>query len=379
MHAQWQAVPYYTITFESHGGSAVAAITGNEGTEAAKPENPARTEYTFTGWFSGETGGTEYTWPHPLTADVTMHAQWQRSWEVTIFTDETGSETTAGTLRYALDKAQNGDIITFSGVTPGETTIKLKYSGYWAIPALSITKSLTIEGNGVTLTRSDSWTDNDSGPGTHLLEVQNSTAKVVIRRVHFKNGLTNGSFGGAAISNAGNLTLESCIFSGNREAYTGDTIGGGAVQSYNSSNTTTLTIRGCTFYNNSIASSSDGGGAVSCWVGNLTLTGNLFYQNTAAKHPVVAGGYAATASYNVVDVAFGLENTQAGWSRGTGDKTTLTDLDDLTISGDPFDTTTFAPVPALQSVLPAAAPEGFPATDFYGATRTFPGAPGAVK
>jgi hypothetical protein len=50
----------------------------------------------------------------------------------------------------------------------------------------------------------------------------------------------------------------------------------------------------------------------------------------------------------------------------------------LGISGVPFDTTTFAPVSGLQNVLPSA-PEGFPATDFNGATRDFPGAPGAVK
>jgi uncharacterized repeat protein (TIGR02543 family) len=85
----------YTITFESHGGSAVAAITGNEGTTAAKPENPARTGYTFTGWFSGETGGTEYAWPHPLTADVTMHAQWQAVPQYTITFESHGGSAVA--------------------------------------------------------------------------------------------------------------------------------------------------------------------------------------------------------------------------------------------------------------------------------------------
>jgi hypothetical protein len=81
-----------------------------------------------------------------------------------------------------------------------------------------------------------------------------------------------------------------------------------------------------------------------------------------------------SASYNVVDAAFGTGDTQAGWTAGTGD-TTFTALG---ITGDPFDTATFAPVSGLSNVLPATTPEDFPLTDFYGATRTFPGAPGAV-
>jgi uncharacterized repeat protein (TIGR02543 family) len=67
----------YTITFDSHGGTAAAAITADEGTAVNRPADPSREGYTFLGWFSAETGGTLYTWPHTLTASVTMHAQWQ--------------------------------------------------------------------------------------------------------------------------------------------------------------------------------------------------------------------------------------------------------------------------------------------------------------
>ena len=60
------------------------------------------------------------------------------------------------TLRYALTNAQDGDIIRFSGVTAGTSVIEVTS----ALP--QITKSITIEGNGVTLTRADSWTDTNS-------------------------------------------------------------------------------------------------------------------------------------------------------------------------------------------------------------------------
>jgi hypothetical protein len=194
---------------------------------------------------------------------------------------------------------------------------------------------------------------------------------------------------GGAVYNNGTLTVESCIFSGNTNTRKSGSIisMGGGISSYND-----LTIRGCTFYGNY---GSYGGGVVSKTdslthpLANhlLTLTGNLFYGNTSRMYlnqrpvsPVCHSGDTINASHNVVDVDFGGGDYQCGWTAGTGDKTTLADSDDLTISGIPFNTTTFVPVSALQSpgVLPATAPADFPLTDFYGTVRTFPGAPGAV-
>jgi uncharacterized repeat protein (TIGR02543 family) len=72
-----QETERYTITFESHGGSPVAAITGDAGTAVDRPADPEKEGYAFTGWRSAETQGTLYTWPHTLGADVTMHAHWR--------------------------------------------------------------------------------------------------------------------------------------------------------------------------------------------------------------------------------------------------------------------------------------------------------------
>ena len=67
----------YTISFDSHGGSGVAAITGDEGAKVEEPAAPTKEGKTFTGWYSAAEGGTLYAWPHTLEADVTMHARWQ--------------------------------------------------------------------------------------------------------------------------------------------------------------------------------------------------------------------------------------------------------------------------------------------------------------
>jgi hypothetical protein len=319
----------------------------------------ANSGYSFGYWLvNGEKSGAAFL---NLSAHSRVQAVFNRAVMVNDFSDEVGSAA-APTLRYALINADDGDVITMNG-TAGTTVIELKS----ALP--EITKSLTIEGNGVTLTRAASWTD--SSYYTQLLRITDSTAEILVRRVQFKEGMTEGN--GVAIFNQGILTLESCIFSGNRTSDNG--LGyGGALFSVN-----TLTIRGCTFYSNR----GRYGGAVFFDASGrtLTLTGNLFYGNTAQYSVVFNGDNsgsrgAINASYNVVDVAYGTGNTQAGWDAGTGD-TTFTALG---ISGDPFDTTTFVPVAGLQSsgVLPSTAPPDFPATDFYGAIRTFPGAPGAV-
>jgi uncharacterized repeat protein (TIGR02543 family) len=65
----------YTITFDSQGGSEVAAITMDQGTAVPRPPDPLREGYAFLGWHTS--GGEPYTWPHALTADVTMHARWE--------------------------------------------------------------------------------------------------------------------------------------------------------------------------------------------------------------------------------------------------------------------------------------------------------------
>jgi uncharacterized repeat protein (TIGR02543 family) len=81
MHAQWQdnSQPQptrHTISFDSQGGSAVAALTADEGAALAKPADPTRAGFVFTGWYSAASGGTLYAWPHSVTGSLTMYAQW---------------------------------------------------------------------------------------------------------------------------------------------------------------------------------------------------------------------------------------------------------------------------------------------------------------
>jgi predicted outer membrane repeat protein len=277
-----------------------------------------------------------------------------------IYRVSSADSTGPGTLREAINNAQSvtGPQIIQLALGPG-AVIELQT----ALP--EIRESLTIEGNGATLTRAESWTS--SNDQSQLLRITSTTVEVLVRRLHFKNGLAT-DYGGA-VRTSGMLTLESCVFSGNR--VTNSYAYGGAVYSNN-----TLTIRGCTFYGNT---SGHRGGAIyfSASGKTLTLTGNLFYGNTAPEWPVVCNTNSSNlviASYNVVDKAFGTGETDAGWIGGTGNVYIET--------GNPIDTGTFAPKAGSPGhteidIVPSGL-LGFPATDFNGAARTS-GAAGAVN
>jgi uncharacterized repeat protein (TIGR02543 family) len=68
---------HYTITFDSQEGTELEPITRDEGTEVPEPTAPTKADHTFQGWHDAASGGTKYGWPHTLTGDVTMYAQWQ--------------------------------------------------------------------------------------------------------------------------------------------------------------------------------------------------------------------------------------------------------------------------------------------------------------
>jgi hypothetical protein len=366
---------YSYLDIHSPWGSVEASPAPDEdglysnGTPINLTLSPSGTLYSLAYWLMAD-GTRVRANPYNLTLSANTRIQAVFGLAVDNGGDAATGNGTAGTLRYALNSVKRGGIIN---VSVAEIALVR------ALPDIN-NNAFTIEGNGVILTKASSWTNTSDGQLLRFTNGANAANTLVatIRGVHFKNG-KSGAQGGAIYNNGGTLTLESCIFSGNQQttASAAANYRGGAV--YNRDGT--LTIRGCTFYRNTGGTS---GGAIALFgSGTLTLTGNLFYGNTVTGtggYPVVINNnntFTVSASHNVADAPFGTTDTDCGWAQGTGDTT----FDDLSITGDPIaDPVTFAPVSDLQSpgVLPGAAPADFPLTDFYGSTRTFPGAPGAV-
>ena len=64
----------FTVTFESNGGSKVAAAEVKDGEKVKKPADPTKDGYTFKGWFNGD---KEYDFGTAVTANITLKAKWE--------------------------------------------------------------------------------------------------------------------------------------------------------------------------------------------------------------------------------------------------------------------------------------------------------------
>ncbi len=78
LYAQW-TVNNYTVSFDAQGGS---PTPGNQtvayGGLVTDPGAPTRTGYTFNGWFTASSGGSQWNFASDTmgAADMTLYAQW---------------------------------------------------------------------------------------------------------------------------------------------------------------------------------------------------------------------------------------------------------------------------------------------------------------
>ena len=70
-----KATEYYTVRFDSNGGSSVASQRVADGQTAREPSDPTRSNYRFEGWYLN---GKLYDFDTPVTADITLEAHWDR-------------------------------------------------------------------------------------------------------------------------------------------------------------------------------------------------------------------------------------------------------------------------------------------------------------
>ncbi|GHU74867.1 hypothetical protein AGMMS49992_17610 [Clostridia bacterium] len=80
LYARWtQQVcpPEKNVTFDSWGGSPVAAQTVYQGTAAAEPEPPTRWCDVFLGWYTSRDATEPWSFSAPVTNDMTLTAKWE--------------------------------------------------------------------------------------------------------------------------------------------------------------------------------------------------------------------------------------------------------------------------------------------------------------
>ncbi len=105
--ADW-AANQYTITFDSNGGSEVAAITKAYGTAVTAPTAPTKENYSFVGW---QLNGTNYTFTTMPAEDITLVAVWSDTPTYIVSFDANGG--TVGTVAKSV----------FAGSTYGELPV----------------------------------------------------------------------------------------------------------------------------------------------------------------------------------------------------------------------------------------------------------------
>ena len=93
--AQWE-INQYTITFDTNGGSEIVPITQDYGTEITVPDNPTRKGYTFMGW--------DKEIPKTMPAEnITVKAQWEINQYTIAFDTNGGSEIAPITQDYGTE------------------------------------------------------------------------------------------------------------------------------------------------------------------------------------------------------------------------------------------------------------------------------------
>ena len=137
----------YTVTFNANGGtaSAVSMQTGADGKLTSLP-NASRSSYTFAGWYTAISGGTQITTAHVFYGNTTVYAHWT-------YTGGGGGGGGSYTPSYtvSVDKTENGTItVSPKSASKGDTvTITVKPDkGY----ELEMLKALDKDGDALKLT-----------------------------------------------------------------------------------------------------------------------------------------------------------------------------------------------------------------------------------
>ncbi len=85
-------VAYYTVTFNSQGGSAVSPITGvKQGSTITLPASPTKAGFAFGGWCIDKEGKYLFSPTTPINSDLTLYAKWSEQFYRVTFDSQGGS------------------------------------------------------------------------------------------------------------------------------------------------------------------------------------------------------------------------------------------------------------------------------------------------
>jgi uncharacterized repeat protein (TIGR02543 family) len=100
LYAKW-TINSYTVTFNSQGGSTVSNITTDYNTNITAPTAPAKTGYTFGGWYKEIACTNAWNFiTDVVTANTTLYAKWMINSYTVAFNSQGGSSVSSKTTNY---------------------------------------------------------------------------------------------------------------------------------------------------------------------------------------------------------------------------------------------------------------------------------------
>ena len=147
---------YYTVTFDSKGGSEVKAVNIKKGGTITLPANPTKADFVFGGWFTDDnTFKNQFDAKIPITADITLYAKWDVPEYTVTFDSKGGSEVKAvkvkkgGTITLPPDPTKTDFVFagwftddnTFKNQFDAKTVITANLTLYakWDVPEYTVT------------------------------------------------------------------------------------------------------------------------------------------------------------------------------------------------------------------------------------------------
>lgn len=224
---------YYTVTFNANGGS-VTTLSKDvvAGSTYGELPTPTRVGYTFSGWYTGLTGGSKVTSSTSvsITADQTLYARWSANTYTVTFDNNGGSGGPSTQTK------QHGTDLTISNTRPARggatvssyrVTYNYGYSGQASTSATTTKyRSYTFsgwntkkDGTGTTYTPGSKYTANSNITLYAQYTVSDSTGAVTLPTPSSRVGYTMSGWytansggtlvgkGGNSYTPTGNITL----------------------------------------------------------------------------------------------------------------------------------------------------------------------------
>ena len=173
LYAKWSE-QFYTVTFDSQGGSAVNPITGVKyGSTITLPANPVKAGFTFGGWCTDKEGKSSFSPTTPINSDLTLYAKWIEQLYTVTFNSKGGSAVNPITgIKYGstitLPPAPTKDGFLFNRWFIDDNTFKNEFDKTTPITADLTLYALWFGGKSVMGLGSDSFRDGSEIPPKHF-------------------------------------------------------------------------------------------------------------------------------------------------------------------------------------------------------------------